>query len=143
MSDIVERLQGHVETLNSVASGVYSYDISEAIDEIERLREELENERARGIHTCGPNCQRLACRQRREIEQLQAQVEALQNKCAQRGLSPEDSDRLQARCERLEAMVDAAKQLQARLAYHFSGTYDWKEQENLKQALAEYEALEE
>ncbi len=40
-----------------------------------------------------------------ENKQLQAQVEALQNKCAQRGLAPEDSDRLQARNEQLEELL--------------------------------------
>ncbi len=39
------------------------------------------------------------------IEQLQAQVEALQNKCAHRGLSLEDSDRLQSRNEQLEELL--------------------------------------
>ena len=42
------------------------------------------------------------------IEQLEAQVEALQNKCANRGLSPEDSDRLQAENERLQTAINNA-----------------------------------
>lgn len=40
--------------------------------------------------------------QQAEISQLQAQVEVLQNRCANRGLSPEDSDALQAENERLQ-----------------------------------------
>ena len=40
-----------------------------------------------------------------ENERLEAQVEALQNKCANRGLSPEDSDALQAKNERLRAAL--------------------------------------
>ena len=35
----------------------------------------------------------------KRIEELEAHVEALQNKCARRGLSPEDSDALQAENE--------------------------------------------
>ncbi len=101
MSDIVERLRNP----EGASTIIIVQDMEEAADTIERLREELDNERARGIHSCGPNCQRLACKQRREIERLQAQVEALQNKCAQRGLSPEDSDRLQTRNERLEELL--------------------------------------
>ena len=38
--------------------------------------------------------------------------------------------------ERLRAVVGAAEALQARLAHHFSGTYDWKEQIDLRDALA-------
>jgi hypothetical protein len=41
-----------------------------AADEIERLADELDNERARGIHSCGPNCQRITCKQRKRIAEL-------------------------------------------------------------------------
>ena len=51
------------------------------VEEIERLKTALDNERARGIHSCGPHCQKLECRQRREIEQLQARVEELEYLC--------------------------------------------------------------
>ena len=34
---LIERLEGHVETLRGVASGVYSDDIAEAADALERL----------------------------------------------------------------------------------------------------------
>ncbi len=40
------------------------------------------------------------------IERLEAQCEALQNKCARRGLSPEDSDALQAENERLRGALE-------------------------------------
>ncbi len=53
-------------------------EVKKQADTIEQLREELENERAQGIHSCGPNCQRLACVQRREIERLQARCEKLE-----------------------------------------------------------------
>ena len=49
--------------------------IEELEAEIERLKTALDNERARGIHSCGPHCQKLECRQRREIERLQAENE--------------------------------------------------------------------
>ena len=41
MSELIERLRGHIETLRGVASSVYSDDIQEAVDEIERLTAEL------------------------------------------------------------------------------------------------------
>ncbi len=74
MSDIVERL------LDIYRFGIYKVPephkiTKEAADTIENLREELDNERARGIHSCGPNCQRTECMQRREIERLEAEVE--------------------------------------------------------------------
>ena len=48
------------------------------------------------------------------IEELEAQCEALQNKCARRGLSPEDSDALQADNERLRAVYEAVKDIKWR-----------------------------
>jgi hypothetical protein len=44
----------------------------EAADEIERLRKALDNERARGIHTCHDNCQRPLCVSGREIDRLRS-----------------------------------------------------------------------
>lgn len=35
MSDLIERLEGHIETLRDVASGVYSDDIQEAVVALE------------------------------------------------------------------------------------------------------------
>lgn len=46
--------------------------------EIAELQRELDNERARGIHSCGPNCQRDGCVNRR----LQAENEALRKENA-------------------------------------------------------------
>ena len=43
------------------------------------------------------------------IKELEAQVVALQNKCARRGLSPEDSDALQAENERLRVLLKVAQ----------------------------------
>ncbi len=39
--------------------------------EIERLEKEVERRFYDGIHTCHDECQRVPCRQRREIERLQ------------------------------------------------------------------------
>lgn len=45
-----------------------------------------------------------------EIAELEAHVEALQNKCARRGLSPEDSDALQAENAKLRLDVEDLEQ---------------------------------
>jgi hypothetical protein len=37
IQELIDRLQGHVKTLHHVASSVYSDDISEAIDALEKL----------------------------------------------------------------------------------------------------------
>ena len=46
-------------------------------DAIESLRRELENERARGIHTCHDRCDRQMCVLRRERDALAAELRAL------------------------------------------------------------------
>jgi hypothetical protein len=76
----------------NVASGEFCDDlkamiegaISQASDrikgqaaEIERLQKEVERRSYNGIHTCHDDCQRVACRQRREIAQLISVVDAL------------------------------------------------------------------
>lgn len=45
--------------------------------EVESLRAELENEQARGIHTCHENCQRPLCVARRRVRELEKEVEEL------------------------------------------------------------------
>ena len=64
------------------------------------LKSELDNERARDIHSCGPHCQRMECQQRREIERLSALV-ALQRKDMKQAM--DDNQRLE----------DAMRQIQA------------------------------
>jgi hypothetical protein len=46
----------------------------EAADEIIALRKELENEQARGVHSCHPNCAKDGCVNRR----LRIEIAALQ-----------------------------------------------------------------
>jgi len=38
VSDLIERLEGHIETLRGVASSVYSDDIREAVDALEQAQ---------------------------------------------------------------------------------------------------------
>lgn len=40
------------------------------IEEIERLRQHIDDNAAQSIHTCHDQCQRIECVQRREIERL-------------------------------------------------------------------------
>jgi hypothetical protein len=42
--------------------------------EIDRLKQEVERRSYDGIHTCHDECQRVPCRQRREIERLRGIV---------------------------------------------------------------------
>lgn len=51
--------------------------IEELEDEIENLQRELGNEKARGIHSCGPNCQKDGCVNRRLRGVLRQAREAL------------------------------------------------------------------
>lgn len=54
--------------------------LTHAEQEIERLTAELDNERARGIHSCGPHCQQIECKQGRRIAKLEA-IESAAIKC--------------------------------------------------------------
>ncbi len=54
--------------------------------EIARLTEALENTQAAGIHSCGDNCQRPACVQRREVARLTAENTALLAELERSGL---------------------------------------------------------
>lgn len=47
----------------------------EAADRIEALSAEVERLNINGIHTCHDECQRVPCRQRREIERLRSILE--------------------------------------------------------------------
>lgn len=106
MNDIVERL-----TL-MWRSAEYDHEtVGDAIDEIERLQRKCDY-KDEVIEQRNAECSR----QFKEIERLEAQVEALQNKCANRGLSPEDSDALQARNAKLEKVREAAKDLHDEVA---------------------------
>ena len=49
-----------------------SSEISVLLDENAALKDELENEKARGIHSCGPNCSRPLCVANRRIAELTA-----------------------------------------------------------------------
>ena len=56
----------------------------EGADAIESLRRDLENERARGIHTCHDRCDRPMCVLRRERDALRARVAELEAALANR-----------------------------------------------------------
>jgi histidyl-tRNA synthetase len=71
----------------------------------------------------------LAC-----IEQLEAQVNSLQNKWANRELSQQDSDALMAENAKLQAVVDAAN--------HLLSGYDQEAVYHLEKALAALENRE-
>jgi len=74
MSDLLKKLRDNEQGFHLGADGMgWSPDLSlfgEAADEIERLQ-------VNGIHTCNPDCQRIACVQRREIERLTAERDAV------------------------------------------------------------------
>jgi uncharacterized coiled-coil protein SlyX len=89
MSDLVERLRESAK----------GWEI-EAADRIEELEAQLDRQLT---HACALDDE-VEKRDLR-IAELEAHVEALQNKCARRGLSPEDSDALQAENERLTAAI--------------------------------------
>ena len=69
MSDIVQRLRR--KTVAGQPVFPTPLDI-EAANEIERLRQLIEDIDASGIHSCHDRCQRVECVQRREIERLRA-----------------------------------------------------------------------
>lgn len=66
MSDIVHRIWNKYLGVNTPAAEL----AKDASAEIESLRRELENERAREIHSCGPDCTRSGCVNRRLREEL-------------------------------------------------------------------------
>jgi uncharacterized protein YdcH (DUF465 family) len=68
----IERLRGVIDAMADEALKVYKPELDAKDAEIERLREDLNNAQARGIHTCHDQCQRVECVQRREIERLRA-----------------------------------------------------------------------
>ncbi|MCR6496193.1 hypothetical protein LJB71_08185 [Thermomonas sp. S9] len=77
MTDIESTLRDVNQFLNETEAA-----ITALLKERNRLRDELENERARGIHTCGPQCMRPACRLRRERDALREEVAALRQQPA-------------------------------------------------------------
>lgn len=54
---------------------VIAEDIDLAADRIEALSADVERLNINGIHTCHDECQRVPCRQRREIERLRSILE--------------------------------------------------------------------
>ena len=90
------------------------------------LKSELDNERARDIHSCGPHCQRMECQQRREIERL-TKGRDIQKDNAKRWEAlamqyKREIERLQARVEALEGVREDFKQFAAYIAV--KGQYD-------------------
>lgn len=54
--------------------------LDERFRDIARLKEELDNERAKGIHSCGPDCKRPLCVANKENERLRAALEEIANR---------------------------------------------------------------
>ena len=63
-------------------------DYYERGSEISELREQLENEQAKGVHSCGPHCQRPMCVLRRENAELRERAEKAEA----------ENERLTAKC---------------------------------------------
>lgn len=79
----IESLQAEINNLRAsweVSNKQWGRSVDEKDAEIEGIKEELENEQARGIHSCSPFCNRPLCVARRQIKYLQAEVEALREK---------------------------------------------------------------
>jgi hypothetical protein len=56
---------------------------AQALAEIERLREALANEQARGVHTCHEQCQRPMCVMQRAITERDSIIERLRARLAE------------------------------------------------------------
>jgi hypothetical protein len=73
MSDLSEYLRSMSEEKGDT--------FDQAAAEIERLGAELDNERARGVHSCGPNCQRPLCVANRRIAELTKPAQYYVDRC--------------------------------------------------------------
>ena len=72
-TDRIEAQAAEIERLRSMVLEGAAKNAAEIVRlelEIERLQKEVERRAYDGIHTCHDDCQRVACRQRRQIEQL-------------------------------------------------------------------------
>ena len=83
-ADEIERLNERIAKLEAVAQAdkIRLADMEATCEFLheteadnERLTAELNNERARGIHSCGPHCQRMECTQGRRIAKLEAELQ--------------------------------------------------------------------
>ena len=63
---------------------------------IEELAEELDNEQARGIHSCGPNCKRPLCVANRQIAEYEKALEHASLHLWWDGNEPNTTDRLES-----------------------------------------------
>jgi HAMP domain-containing protein len=94
---------------------------AEAADRIEALQAEIERLTYDGIHTCHDHCPRLPCVQRREIEELQAEVERLREalRACRRAVSAgRDEPRLNVREIVDEAIEEHQRHLMNELQAH-------------------------
>jgi hypothetical protein len=83
MSDIVERLRGLAKAEMFLGAYTEAKSITDAIDEIERLRAALANEQARGVHTCHEHCERPMCVMQRAITERDSMIERLRARLAE------------------------------------------------------------
>jgi len=83
VSDIVERLRGLAKAEMFLGAYTEAKSITDAADEIERLRAALANEQARGVHTCHEHCERPMCVMQRAITERDSMIERLRARLAE------------------------------------------------------------
>jgi predicted RNase H-like nuclease (RuvC/YqgF family) len=80
-NDRIEAQAAEIERLRSIVLEGASKNAAEIVRlelEVEHLKKEVERRSYDGIHTCHDECQRVPCRQRREIEHLKKEAKRLE-----------------------------------------------------------------
>lgn len=77
MSDLHKTIEYYKKIRGTYRHNGFEDVIFMLIEEIDRLQDDLDNERAKGIHTCHSKCQRPLCVANRRIEELRAEVAQL------------------------------------------------------------------